>query len=145
MISSVNSVDSAIAYFHTSAFIPLIVEEPGTARCQQLWLAARHVVSTRLLVVETATALAQALRLGRLTAEQHAAAEDQADRLLSGVNFIEIDGRLVRTAADLSRQFPLRGFDAVHVAGGVLIGGSTMVSGDQRVVDACRRLGYGNG
>lgn len=141
MILLLSSADNGTAYFDTSAFVPLVIDELGTARCVQIWHAARRVIATRLLVVETAAALAQARRLHRLTDKQYVAAQAQGDHLLAGVDFIGIDSQLIDTAADLARRFPLRGFDAVHVAGAALIEGATMVSGDQRVLDANRRLG----
>ena len=63
-----------IVYFDTSAFVPLLVSEPGTPVCWQLWRQADAVVSSRLLYVESAAALAQALRLGRITKDGHQAA-----------------------------------------------------------------------
>jgi hypothetical protein len=55
-----------IGYFDTSAFVPLLVAEPGSAFCRQLWDSSGTVVTSRLLYIETAAALAQALRLGRI-------------------------------------------------------------------------------
>ncbi len=57
-----------IVYFDTSAVIPLMVEQPGSTRAAQLWDLADHVVAVRLLHVEARAALAQAHRLGRLSA-----------------------------------------------------------------------------
>jgi uncharacterized protein len=57
-----------IAYFDTSAVVPLLIAEPGSARAASLWDSADRVVSVRLLYPETRAALAQAERLGRLTA-----------------------------------------------------------------------------
>ena len=59
-----------IAYFDTSAVVPLLIAEPGSARATSLWDGADRVVSVRLLYPETRAALAQAERLGRLTARQ---------------------------------------------------------------------------
>ncbi|MGO1637643.1 type II toxin-antitoxin system VapC family toxin [Ancrocorticia populi] len=141
MILLLSSADNGTAYFDTSAFVPLVIDELGTARCVQIWHAARRVIATRLLIVETAAALAKARRLHRLTDQQYVAAQAQGDRLLAGVDFIDVDSRLIGTAAGLARRFPLRGFDAVHVAGAALIEGTTMVSGDRQVLDACHELG----
>lgn len=130
-----------IAYLDTSAFVPLVIDEPGTSRCLQVWRAAVQLLSTRLLVVETAAALAQAHRLGRLDVDQYERAQSEAASLLAAINIIEVKPQLVENAAQLTRTYPLRGFDAVHLAGASLMRGVTMVSGDARVLDASRGLG----
>lgn len=49
-----------IGYLDASAFVPLLIAEPGSAACRRFWNDADSVVSSRLLYVETAAALAQA-------------------------------------------------------------------------------------
>jgi uncharacterized protein len=56
-----------IAYFDTSAVMPLLIAEPGSDRAAALWDGADRVVSVRLVYPEARAALAQAERLGRLT------------------------------------------------------------------------------
>lgn len=80
-----------IAYLDTSAFVPLIIREAGTATYQEIWQLADRVVSSRLLFVEAAAALAQALRMERLTAAQHAAALSSLDGLWVALDVVEID------------------------------------------------------
>jgi predicted nucleic acid-binding protein len=63
-----------IAYFDTSAFVPLLVAEPSSVLCRRLWADADAVVTSRLLYVETAAALARGRRMARITSEQHGAA-----------------------------------------------------------------------
>ncbi|MDQ3602038.1 MAG: hypothetical protein M3408_12510 [Actinomycetota bacterium] len=56
-----------IDYLDTSIFVPLLVVKPSTPLCRRFWDDVDAVVSSRLLPVEVAAALAQAVRLGRLT------------------------------------------------------------------------------
>jgi len=56
-----------IAYYDTSAVVPLLIAEPGSARAATLWDQADRVISVRLLYPEARTALADAKRLGRLS------------------------------------------------------------------------------
>lgn len=63
-----------ICYFDTSAFVALIVAEPGTQLATRLWQEADRVVTCELLYVEAAAALAQARRLERLEEDAHIAA-----------------------------------------------------------------------
>lgn len=56
-----------IAYFDTSALIPLLIEEPRSPRAGRVWDVAEHVTSVRLIYTEARAALARAARLGRLS------------------------------------------------------------------------------
>lgn len=106
-----------IAYFDTSAIIPLLVEEAGSAIAEQLWDQADRVVSVRLVYAEARAALAQAERLGRLTRRQLPRLIDQLDDLYGQLDRIEVDDALVRRAGQLAQDHALRGYDAVHLAG----------------------------
>ena len=70
-----------IAYFDTSAVLPLLVAEPGSARAASLWDGADRIASVRLIYPEARAALAQAERLGRLTARQLRDAVTEFDSL----------------------------------------------------------------
>src|SRR5437870_1138678 len=54
-----------IAYFDTSAVVPLLVQEPATSRAIALWEGADRVAAVRLVYPEARAALAQAHRLDR--------------------------------------------------------------------------------
>jgi predicted nucleic acid-binding protein len=105
-----------IAYFDTSAVVPLLIAESGSARASSLWDSSDRVVSVRLFYPETRAALARAEHLGRLTARSLRAAVDQLEGLLAEMDVIELDEALARRAGDLSEAHRLRGYDAVHLA-----------------------------
>lgn len=105
-----------IAYFDTSAVVPLLIAEPSSARAGSLWDAADRVVSVRLLYPETRAALAQAKRLGRLTARQLRGAVTEFDSLLDEIDIVEVDDAFARRAGELAEVRQLRGFNAVHLA-----------------------------
>ncbi len=132
-----------IAYLDTSAVVPLLVEESGTAACRRLWDEADVVTTSRLTYVEAAAALAQARRLGRLTSDAHRGAIASLDDLWSQVAVVEIDADLMRLAADLADRFDLRGYDSVHCASGVILADDDVVAaaGDRRLLGAWVALG----
>ena len=132
-----------IGYFDTSAFVPLLVAEPGSAFSRQLWDSSDSVVTSRLLYVETAAALAQALRLGRIVRRDHRVALRLLDQLWAEFEVVEADSRVVRRAAELAHSEALRGYDAVHVASAEQITDDDLVvaSGDHALLAACARLG----
>ena len=132
-----------IAYLDTSAVVPLLVTEPGSDLCQRIWDDADTVVSSRLLYVEAAAALAQARRLRRLTARQHSAALVLVDELWDQIDVVEVDDALARQAADLAHRLALRGYDAVHCAAAHQLADPDLVAvtGNRQLLDAWHQLG----
>jgi uncharacterized protein len=105
-----------IAYFDTSAVMPLLIAEPGSDRATSLWDGADRVMSVRLLYPQARAALAQAERLGRLTARQLRDAVTEFDTLFEQIDLVEVDDVLARRAGELAEVRQLRGYDAVHLA-----------------------------
>ena len=60
-----------IGCFDTSALVPLVIAEPSSIRCGELWNACDQRLASILVIAEGHAALAQALRLGRLTPDEH--------------------------------------------------------------------------
>lgn len=132
-----------IAYFDTSALIPLLIEEPGTARAGRIWDAAEHVSSVRLIYTEARAALAQATRMGRLASEDLATAIDALGGLCDQLDLLEIDDTLVRHAGDLAQRHELHGYDAIHLAAAERVASDTsiLVAGDRDLCTAAGQLG----
>ncbi|PZS19389.1 MAG: VapC toxin family PIN domain ribonuclease [Pseudonocardiales bacterium] len=132
-----------IGYFDTSAFVPLLIAEPSSGLCRRLWDDADAVVTTRLTYVEAAAALAQALRLARLTPQSYRAAVRILDRLWDEFEVVDVDDRVVHRAAHLAHTCALRGYDAVHCASAEQLSDGDLVvaAGDRRLLDACTSLG----
>ena len=127
-----------IAYFDTSAVVPLLIAEAGSERAASLWNSSDRVVSVRLFYPETRAALAHAKRLGRLTARNLRAAVDQLDALLREMDIVEVDEPLACRAGDLSEAHRLRGYDALHLAAAERIRDSevVLVAGDAALLRA---------
>ncbi len=132
-----------IAYFDTSAFIPLIVEEPGSEAAGRLWDDADHLVTVRLLYVEARAAVAQAERTGRVTRRQLPRLVADVDSLYAQLDHLDVDEILVRRAGELAQQVGLRGYDAVHLAGAERLRDRelVLVAGDGPLLDAATELG----
>jgi len=132
-----------IAYFDTSAVVPLLIAEPGSARAVSLWDGADRVVSVRLIYPETRAALAQAERLGRLTARQLRGAVTAFDSLFEEIDLVEVDDALTRRAGELAEVRQLRGDDAVHLAAAVRVHDPNVVviAGDGALLDAATAEG----
>ncbi|HZJ05673.1 MAG TPA: type II toxin-antitoxin system VapC family toxin [Nocardioidaceae bacterium] len=127
-----------ILYVDTSALVPLLVSEPRSHVCGELWDRADRVITARLTYVEAAASLAMAERIGRITAEQSAASRNALDELWAALDVIELDHRLMVSAADVAASQGLRGYDAVHCAAATELGGDDVVAaaGDTRLLAA---------
>jgi hypothetical protein len=132
-----------IGYIDTSAVVPLLIAEPGSARAASLWDGADRIVSVRLIYPETRAALAQAERLGRLTARQLRDAVTGFDALFEEIDLIEVDDALARRAGELAEVRQLRGYDAVHLAAADRVHDPNVVviAGDRALLDAATAEG----
>ena len=132
-----------IAYFDTSAVVPLLIAEPGSARAASLWDSADRIVSIRLVYPEARAALAQAERLGRLTARQLRDAVTGFDSLFEEIDIVEVDDALARRAGELAEVRQLRGYDAVHLAAADRVRDPNVVviAGDGALLDAATAEG----
>jgi hypothetical protein len=132
-----------IGYLDTSAFVPLLIAEPISAACRRFWDDADAVVSSRLLYVETAAALAQARRMDRLTGHSYDTALRMLEALWPQVEVVEVDEALVVRAATVAHQLGLRGYDAVHCASAEQLNDEDVVAacGDQRLLSAWAEVG----
>jgi predicted nucleic acid-binding protein len=133
-----------ICYFDTSAFVPLLIDEPSSAACRRLWDDAEDVTTSQLLYVEAAAALAQAVRTRRITAAREAAALRELDRFWRDFHIIEATNQLIGRAAELTSSHCLRAYDAVHCATAEEVNDHDLVfaSGDSQLLKASRSLGF---
>ena len=132
-----------IAYFDTSAIVPLLIAETGTDAAGRLWDDAERVVTIRLAWVEARAALASAARLGRISARQLESSKRELGRLLIQVDLVEVDDDLVSRAGDLAESQALRAYDAVHLAAAqrVLDDELVVVAGDRALLGAAEATG----
>ena len=132
-----------IAYFDTSALLPLIIDEPSTPVCQRFWNEASRVASVRLLYAEACAALARAHRMARLTTTQLDEAMEALEEIVAELDHVEVTDELVRTAGALARTHGLRGYDAVHLGAGWNVSDDDVVfvTGDSNLATAAQALG----
>jgi predicted nucleic acid-binding protein len=132
-----------IAYFDTSAVIPLLIGEPSSATCARVWNEAARSISVRLLYPEARAALARAERMGRITKRQHQSAVAELEAIVTEIDHVEITAELARHAGDLAQAHQLRGYDAVHLAAAMaaLDAELVLVTGDNHLAGAARSLG----
>jgi predicted nucleic acid-binding protein len=132
-----------IAYFDTSAIVPLLIEEVGTRTAGDLWDRADRVLSVRLSHVEARAALAQAARLGRISARQLRSSVRDLEGLLDQIDMVDVDDDLIREAGDLAEEQGLRAYDAVHLAAAQRVDDLDLivVAGDLALLAAAEAVG----
>lgn len=136
-----------IAYFDTSALIPLLVQETGSERAKVLWDEAERVAAVRLVFAEGCAALAMASRTGRIDRSTLRGAVRALELLYQQMDIVEISDTVVRRAGTLAESYSLRGYDAVHLASAEALAGKDMVlvAGDGRLCQAATSLGLAVG
>jgi predicted nucleic acid-binding protein len=132
-----------IAYFDTSAIVPLLVEEDGTIAARDIWLGADRLVSVRLARVEARAALAQASRTARISPEHLRSSTHELEGVLLQIDLVDVDDALVRQAADLTEAQALPAYDAIHLAAALQVVEADLVlaAGDRALLAAAESVG----
>ena len=132
-----------ILYLDTSALIKLYIKEAGSDKVMGLVKAARIVSTSRIAYVEARAGIARKIREGELIEEEHEQIVKDLKRDWESYFVIEISESLIKLAGELVDRYPLRGFDAIHLASGLLLKRRTSLDVsfacfDKRLKDAAR-------
>ena len=111
-----------VVYFDSSAFVKLLVEQPGSELAAQLWDGCDAAVSSRLAYPEVRAALAAAGRAGHLRPAELRRAVTAWEEFWAAIRAVELTDSVAVHAGDLAGRFSLRGADAVHLASLLAIG-----------------------
>lgn len=131
------------AYFDTSALIPVVFDEPASSVATRFWDDADRLLSSRVVYPEARSALARAMRAGRMTRAQLRRLVADLDRLVIELDVVEVTDELASRAGELAEGLALRGYDAVHLAAAESVADADLVfvTGDQDLAAAATRLG----
>jgi len=124
-----------IACFDSSAFVKLLIDEPGSELAEQLWNEADTVAASRLVVPEVSAALSAARRAARLDEVSERTARRAWSTYWDAIDVVELTVAVTADAADLAGRLLLGGADAVHLASA-----RTLSAGDPILVSWDRRL-----
>ena len=130
-----------ITYVDTSVLVKLLVAEQGTDAATRIWDASDSLVSVSLVQVEARAALAAAARAGRLGRAQLRRTRTSLDELLDQMELVQVTSQLVDDASELADVEQLRGYDAVHLAGALLVTADVMASADHELCAAAGKQG----
>jgi predicted nucleic acid-binding protein len=113
-------------YLDTSAISKLLIDETGSDEAAGLWGAASRRLASIVTYVELRAALAAASRAGRVRPGAERSTRALLERCWAEMEHIAIDDTVVAQAGDLAERHRLRGYDAVHLATGVEVGGDVV-------------------
>lgn len=132
-----------IAYFDTSAIVPLLIDETGSPTAGDIWDRADRLVSVRLAHVETRAALSQAARLRRISPQHLSSSVRELKDLFNQIDVIDVDEDLISEAGDLTEDQGLRAYDAVHLAAALRVADLDLivVAGDRALLAAADAVG----
>lgn len=132
-----------IAYFDTSAIIPLLIDEPLSDLADRLWQRASWIATARVSYVEARAGLARACRMRRITPEELRKAVEGLETLDRQFHHVEITPDLVASAGDLSEEVALRAYDAVQLAAALSLDfiDLVFVTGDRQLAAAAQTVG----
>ena len=117
----------ALVYFDASAFVKLVVEEPGSDLAAQLWDGCDAAIASRLAYPEVRAALAASARNHDLGENELNAAGQAWEQYWGATRPVELTAAVERRAGQLAREHALRGADAVHLASALAIGDQELV------------------
>ena len=105
-----------ILYCDTSALIKRYVEEEGTEFVDYLWDTASAIVTSIVAFAETISVFSRKFREGLLTHKEYAKTVKNFKVDYEELVLVSITKDLNTLIENLLARYPLRGFDAIHLA-----------------------------
>lgn len=109
-----------IIYLDTSALVKKYVDESGSSDVQKLIKSADHSGTSWITRTEMAAALSRAVRMKLFSASEAEVAWNKFLDEWSALSRLKVSGQIIDHAASLAWAYPLRGYDAVHLASAML-------------------------
>lgn len=133
----------AVAFFDSSAFVKLLVEEDGSKTAARLWDEADAVVASRLARPEVGAALAAARRGKRLEPGDERRARRAWEEFWGATRVVELTEHLAEAASALAGRLVLGGADSVHLASALTLAEANLVlvTWDRRLSTAAVEAG----
>lgn len=103
-------------YADSSALFKLYVVEPGSEEVRRLVSGASTVLTSAVAFVEIRAALARLRRERRLTPSSARQAKQRFEEDWHSFVTLDLDARLLATAAELAEAHGLRALDSIHLA-----------------------------
>lgn len=133
-------------FWDASAVVPLLLEQPASARAREILEQDAGVVIWWGTPVECASAFARLRREGALSAAAERGLSDRMERLRLSWHEMLPGDRLRAQALRILRFHPLRASDSLQLAAALEWSGTpaagTLVTFDERLASAAEREGF---
>jgi len=110
-----------ILYCDTSALLKRFVQEVGSDEVRDLFSQATQVVTSSVAFAEGVAALARRHREGDLSTHAHEEARSAFMADYEGLWRVPVAAAVNQKVSELVLDYPLRGFDALHLASALLV------------------------
>jgi len=104
------------AYFDASAFLKLVIDEPGSVEARDTWRSAHRRISSLLVYTEARAGIARAHRMRRISTQRLREAGEDVETFCEEAVLLDVTESVVRRAGELAERHRLRAYDAVHLA-----------------------------
>lgn len=131
-------------YFDTSALVKRFVTEEGSDRVERLIAEAAAVATAKIAYPEIYSGLTRKWREKDLSRSDYELACRQLEMDWESYVRIDLDDAILQISRDLIRRYPLRGFDAVHLASAAYLQKAlgepiAFVAADKRLLEAAQK------
>ena len=103
-------------YADSSAIVKRYYEEPGSLRVRERWATAERIFTSRVAYAEVHAAMARKHRDGDLPAEMFRRISSAFETEWAAYDQVLVDRATLTEVRRLVRRYPLRGYDAIHLA-----------------------------
>jgi predicted nucleic acid-binding protein len=110
-----------IVYFDTSALVKKYFMETGSAHVISMWKKADGVVTSSVAYAETMAAFHRKYREAKLPKSSFTVLVESFKRDWASFHRVELTDDLNEFIDKLVRYYPLRGFDAIHLASALVV------------------------
>ena len=136
-----------MAFFDTSALVPLCVNETTSATAGRVWKRLAESIVWCGTLVELESALARLLREKELDAIEFNKAKRRLERLEKNWKIIEHNSRIIELARAFPYQYQLRAGDSLQLAAALVWckefpKNKDFVSGDGKLLKAAEAAGF---
>ena len=105
-----------MTYLDTSALIKRYIWESGSELVHQMVRKSTVLMTSKIAYAEAYAAFTRRMREGDLARIQYAQVCRLFEREWPAYLIIEVHDEVLRLSRDLIKKYPLRGFDALHLA-----------------------------
>ncbi len=127
--------------FDSSAFAKRFIEEEGSAKVESICSRATKLGLSVLGVPEILSALNRRRREGNLTPAQYRQAKQRLIEDVRDADIIQLTPSVIATSIEVLEAGPLRGMDALHIAGAIEWEAELFVSSDKTQLAAAKKAG----